>query len=641
MKTPITLLALVICARALADPFTATVTTPSFTGSGSLSEAIAQAEAAVTAGAESAVIDFAFNEPTEIEFANELFVSMEFDEQNTLTIDGGGQVTLSGANSTRLFFVDGQRGLFPDPDGPSGHLILRNLTVREGFSDDTGGAIWTDGSVTLSDTLFVDNSVIVPDDPFACLFDRECDGGGAVFVGDFGILVIENSEFRNNQSLNGIGDYGGAITNAGAMAAINTLFATNTAGDGGGAMANGGLAVIYDSRFVGNHADGFIGGFEGGGAIVNGGVGASLSEFQRLIIVNTEFEANFTTGSAVDGGAIFSNGEMVIAQSLFVDNYVDGLISDGGAITNTSAPLTIFNTTFSGNRVIGGGEGGAIAASIGPVTIVHATFTDNSISDADTLGGSAIAASPDAPDAVAVINSTIHSNRVANIDGNDLYGAFTLNHSVVNDVSNATLVSAADVRFGNGAGAITTLQGHFPVAQLVDSLADNGGQTRTHAIDTVSVGTVSNPLLDTADAQAAASAIAAISPDSAFYLELGGVDLISLTDQRGLPATALPRNDIGAFERINADGDGDGIADDLDNCLEIANPLQTDADNDGFGNFCDPDLNNDNIVNFIDLGILRLRFFSADAVADFNADGVVNFVDLGILRSYFFLPPGP
>ncbi|MFK7888799.1 MAG: thrombospondin type 3 repeat-containing protein, partial [Gammaproteobacteria bacterium] len=90
-----------------------------------------------------------------------------------------------------------------------------------------------------------------------------------------------------------------------------------------------------------------------------------------------------------------------------------------------------------------------------------------------------------------------------------------------------------------------------------------------------------------------------------------------------------------------ADTDGDGVADEEDNCTLEPNLDQTDADADGYGNACDADLNNDCIVNVVDLGILRSVFFTDDAVADLNSDGVVNVVDLGILRAQFFAAPGP
>lgn len=89
------------------------------------------------------------------------------------------------------------------------------------------------------------------------------------------------------------------------------------------------------------------------------------------------------------------------------------------------------------------------------------------------------------------------------------------------------------------------------------------------------------------------------------------------------------------------DTDGDGIFDDTDNCTNVENPSQVDADNDGFGNQCDPDLNNDLIVNFLDLAAFQGLFLSTDPVADFNLDGNVNFLDLVILTNLFLQPPGP
>lgn len=92
---------------------------------------------------------------------------------------------------------------------------------------------------------------------------------------------------------------------------------------------------------------------------------------------------------------------------------------------------------------------------------------------------------------------------------------------------------------------------------------------------------------------------------------------------------------------VVVDVDGDGVADDVDNCTEVANPDQRDTDGDLFGNACDADLNGDGVINVADLGILRSVFFSADPDADFNGDGVVSIFDLGIMRASFFGSPGP
>ncbi len=90
------------------------------------------------------------------------------------------------------------------------------------------------------------------------------------------------------------------------------------------------------------------------------------------------------------------------------------------------------------------------------------------------------------------------------------------------------------------------------------------------------------------------------------------------------------------------DTDGDGVNDLLDNCTLVANASQLDTNGDGYGNACDADLNNDNIVNVVDLGLLRSAFFSTGPQdSEFNGDNVTNVVDLGILRTLFFQPPGP
>jgi hypothetical protein len=89
------------------------------------------------------------------------------------------------------------------------------------------------------------------------------------------------------------------------------------------------------------------------------------------------------------------------------------------------------------------------------------------------------------------------------------------------------------------------------------------------------------------------------------------------------------------------DSDGDLIREIMDNCTQVANTDQRDTDADGYGNICDPDFDNNLVINFTDLGYLKSQFFTADADADLDANGSVNFTDLGILKSMFFQSPGP
>jgi len=91
------------------------------------------------------------------------------------------------------------------------------------------------------------------------------------------------------------------------------------------------------------------------------------------------------------------------------------------------------------------------------------------------------------------------------------------------------------------------------------------------------------------------------------------------------------------------DVDSDGKQDGGDNCLLKPNADQRDTDGDGFGNLCDPDLNNDFVVDNADLNAMKGQFLQRhpNANADLNGDGKVNFNDLAILKSFMGKAPGP
>ncbi|MBT8444633.1 MAG: VCBS repeat-containing protein [Gammaproteobacteria bacterium] len=98
------------------------------------------------------------------------------------------------------------------------------------------------------------------------------------------------------------------------------------------------------------------------------------------------------------------------------------------------------------------------------------------------------------------------------------------------------------------------------------------------------------------------------------------------------------------FANVAGDTDGDGVTNDIDNCVEMANADQRDTDADGIGNRCDPDVAvpNDCTVNFLDLDVYKTNFFAAgDLDTDNDGDGNTNFADLNVVKSFFFGPPGP
>jgi len=96
-----------------------------------------------------------------------------------------------------------------------------------------------------------------------------------------------------------------------------------------------------------------------------------------------------------------------------------------------------------------------------------------------------------------------------------------------------------------------------------------------------------------------------------------------------------------------ADGDGDGVSDAVDNCLEVANPGQADADGDGCGNACDADYDQSGMVDAADFEFFRSVMGRSagdanfDASADHYDDGRINGTDFIIFRGRMNRPPGP
>lgn len=130
----------------------------------------------------------------------------------------------------------------------------------------------------------------------------------------------------------------------------------------------------------------------------------------------------------------------------------------------------------------------------------------------------------------------------------------------------------------------------------------------------------------------------------------GGGGMMLSAGFRSIASTAQPTpagTSVGTNYTLTAgfnappDSDTDLVRDFMDNCTEIMNADQLDTSSDGFGNVCDPDLNNDSTIDFVDLGIMKGAFFTTDPDVDLNGDNFVDFIDLGILKSMFFGAPGP
>jgi hypothetical protein len=84
------------------------------------------------------------------------------------------------------------------------------------------------------------------------------------------------------------------------------------------------------------------------------------------------------------------------------------------------------------------------------------------------------------------------------------------------------------------------------------------------------------------------------------------------------------------------DSDGDGVLDDQDNCPELANPDQADADDDGIGDVCEPDGDEDGVADDKDNCVSTPNSDQQDTDgdgqgdacdADDDSDGVVDSAD--------------
>jgi hypothetical protein len=97
---------------------------------------------------------------------------------------------------------------------------------------------------------------------------------------------------------------------------------------------------------------------------------------------------------------------------------------------------------------------------------------------------------------------------------------------------------------------------------------------------------------------------------------------------------------FGSFAGASPDNDSDGVPDAYDNCVDIPNGptgatgscnAQEDYDNDGYGQPCDADVNNDTGCGFDDVQQTLVAAFAAagaGSVEDLNCDLGVGFDDV-------------
>lgn len=145
-------------------------------------------------------------------------------DNDGIVINGNGHV-IDAQGKTRIFKCGGK------------NLIIKNITLKNGFVNGAGGAISNNGELTIINSNFNENSAI--------------NGGAILNNGD--LSIIESK--LNDNVVDEIFGLGGAIYNLGILGVIRSALSNNYSGNEGGAIASfGGKLVVVESEFSMNNA---------------------------------------------------------------------------------------------------------------------------------------------------------------------------------------------------------------------------------------------------------------------------------------------------------------------------------------------------------------------------------------------------
>jgi hypothetical protein len=128
--------------------------------------------------------------------------------------------------------------------------------------------------------------------------------------------------------------------------------------------------------------------------------------------------------------------------------------------------------------------------------------------------------------------------------------------------------------------------------------------------------------------------------------ELEGQSAVLLIDGDG---DGIPDEDDNCVEVSNedqADLDLDGVGDVCDNCLMAPNPAQDDCDDDYCGNLCDCDYFQNGVCGYSDWGAFSQSFGQLDSTCQQHSEPIspdrpVGFSDFGFFGANFGSVPGP
>lgn len=262
----------------------------------------------------------------------------------SITVDGKDHI-LDAKNSSRIFNVRAD------------NVVLKNIVFKNGFSNNAGGAIYTNSNCSAVNCNFEkcwaanEGGAVYSNHSFTavnCSFDNNF----AYFGGSLFNCLAVNCNFTNNSA-----NSGGALYDS---SAIGSRFKNSNARDGGAISVQDYNYVISECSFINCSADTV------GGAI-------SFGINSQGTIENCIFE----DGTSEKGGAIYIFTSADIKNCSFTNNGAD----EGGAIGFSSIAIgSVNDCIFANNRAA---EGGAIHIFTS-VEVNDCRFTDNS---ADLGGG--------------------------------------------------------------------------------------------------------------------------------------------------------------------------------------------------------------------------------------------------------------
>ncbi len=281
-------------------------------------------------------------------------------------LDGGGLVTLSGNNASRILYLDS------DYNTPTPRLTVQRLTFTGGKSPATGedtaqggGAIYRDGgSLTVLDCVFEDNHGPATGQDVA---------GGAIYGFGGGETIVAGSSFTGNSASDGgaIGSLNGDVT------IINSTFTQNSATGTGGNPGDGGCggALYMDGRDERTSLCGVTMRDNSAGAIGGAVFRVSNDHTGSFAMDRSTVDANRVTASGEgNAGGLYLEG---LALSITASTISRNQAFYNGGIWINTCTVDMTNVTIAENTATGSNGGGMWLGHTPTGTLKNCTIANN------------------------------------------------------------------------------------------------------------------------------------------------------------------------------------------------------------------------------------------------------------------------